>query len=364
MRLSPILSVYIGRQFLLGIGIVFAVFLCLIVIFDLIELLRRAAGHTEATIPVVIELTLLRLPSLAQQTLPFAVLFGGMLTLNRMTRTHELIVARSSGVSAWQFLAPGLLIALGIGVLTMTVFNPVASAMVSRYEQLEAKTLRGQTSMLAVSDSGLWLRQSDAMGQSVVHALRVANQGVELEDVIIFLYEGTDEFVRRIDARSASLKKGYWELTDAVITGPELQAKFFKTFRLTTSLTLEQIQESFASPEALSFWALPRFIDTLEKAGFSAVRHRLYWHSILAQPLLLCAMVLIAAMFSLRLTRRGGTGLLAAVGVAFGFLFYFLSDFVRAYGGTGEIPPIMAAWIPAGACALLGMGTLFHLEDG
>ena len=42
----------------------------------------------------------------------------------------------------------------------------------------------------------------------------------------------------------------------------------------------------------------------LERSGFSALRHRLYWHSLLAAPLLLCAMVLIAATFTLRQTRR------------------------------------------------------------
>ena len=76
-------------------------------------------------------------------------------------------------------------------------------------------------------------------------------------------------------------------------------------YRIDTELTLDRIQESFASPETMSFWDLPEFIETLEAAGFSARKHRLHWHSILAGPLLLCAMVLIAATFSLRLTRRG-----------------------------------------------------------
>src|SRR3546814_12939731 len=64
-----------------------------------------------------------------------------------------------------------------------------------------------------------------------------------------------------------------------------------ESYRLETSLTMEQIRESFASPETLSFWSLPRFIETLEAAGFSAVRHQLHWHTILATPLLLCSMV-------------------------------------------------------------------------
>ncbi len=364
MRLSPTLSIYIGRQFLIGIGIVMSVLVSLIFIADIIELLRKAAGKEGVGIGVIITMSLLQLPALAQKTLPFAALFGGMLTLNRLTRTHELVVARAAGVSVWQFLAPGLAIALLIGIATVTLFNPVSSVMVSRFEQLEAKYFSGRTSLLAVSRSGLWLRQADSTGQSVIHALRVSNQGVELQDVIIFLYEGTDTFVGRIDAKSARLRNGYWELDKALLTGPDRPAEYYDRYRLRTSLTLSQIQDSFASPETLSFWELPRFINTLEAAGFSAVRHRLYWHSVLATPLLLGSMVLISAAFSLRLTRRGGTGMLVAAGVLVGFLFYFLSDVVRAFGMSGGIPPVLAAWAPAGISTLLGLGMLFHLEDG
>jgi lipopolysaccharide export system permease protein len=31
---------------------------------------------------------------------------------------------------------------------------------------------------------------------------------------------------------------------------------------------------------------------------------------------------------------------------------------------SGAVPIVLAAWAPAGICALLGLTTLFHLEDG
>ena len=129
-------------------------------------------------------------------------------------------------------------------------------------------------------------------------------------------------------------------------------------------MTISQIQESFAPPETMSFWDLPGFIETLEAAGFSAVKHRIHWQSILATPMLLCAMVLIAATFSLRLTRRGGTGLLVLGGMFAGFLLFFLTDVVLALGMSGSIPVILAAWAPAGVFTLLGLAMLLHLEDG
>ena len=202
-----------------------------------------------------------------QKVLPFAALFGGMFTFGRLTRNHELVVARAAGVSVWQFLMPGLVIAILIGAFTITVFNPLSAVTASRHELLESKYLHGRPSLLALSRAGLWLRQSDSTGQSVIHAQSVSQQGLDLSDVIIFLYKGVDEFVGRIDAKSATLEDGAWSLKNVLVTGPDQPAEFHDTYLLETSLTSSQIQDSFASPDTLAFWALPKFITVLREAG-------------------------------------------------------------------------------------------------
>jgi lipopolysaccharide export system permease protein len=364
MRLSPILSIYIGKRFLADIGMVLAVLVSIIFIGDLVELLRRAWNRESVTLLLIFQLAVLKIPYMANKVLPFAALFGGMLAFVRLTRSHQLVVARAAGVSVWQFMLPALALAGIGGSLVVTIFNPLVSATLSRFEQLEAKHLRGRASLLAVSSSGLWLRQADDGGQSVIHALRVSQEGSELEDVIIFLYEGDDRFIGRIDAKSAVLEPGYWNLSEALITSPDSPARFVKTYRLETHLTLSQIQDSFASPDTMSFWDLPDFIRTLEAAGFSALRHRLHWQYLLAGPLLLFAMVLVAASFTLRQARGGGIGILVAGGAGVGFLLFFLTDVSLALGMSGGIPVALAAWAPAGACTLLGLAMLLHLEDG
>ena len=364
MRLSPTFSFYLGRQFLLGIGFVLGILLALIFLIDVVELLRRASGRESAALGLVLGMAALNLPNLAQKVLPVATLFGAIATFSRLTRSHELIVARAAGVSVWQFLAPALVIAVLLGAFVVTLFNPLAAIMSARYEQLEGRYLEGRQSLLAVSATGLWLRQADEFGQSVIHARHVSSAGTELREVIVFMYKGRDEFVGRIDAERAMLLDGRWQLSDALLTRPQEPAQRLPSYEIETTLTLAQIQEGFASPQTLSFWSLPGFIQTLEMAGFSATRHRLHWHNILAMPLLLAAMILLAATFSLRLTRRGHTGLLLGAGVLTGFLLYFVSDVVHAFGIAGNLPVILAAWTPTGICTLLGLSLLLHLEDG
>ena len=364
MRLSGTLSLYISRQFVIGLGIVFALFVVTVFVFDTVELLRRGSGKEAATFSLLIEMAVLRIPFMAQKVLPFAALIGAILCLTRLTRTQELIVARAAGVSVWQFLLPALTIALLIGGFVVTAFNPFASAMVSRFEQMEGRYLQGRSSLLAVSDAGIWLRQSNGTMTDVVHARRMARDTLTLHDVVIFRYEGDDRFIQRIDASEATLERDRWNLTNALVTAPDRPSETYAHYQIATELTLEQIENSFAPPETLSFWALPGFIRVLDESGFSSVRHRLYWHATIATPLLLCAMVLIGATFSLRLTRRGGIWLLVVAGILTGFLLYFLSDLVLALGLSGKIPAWLAAWAPAGIFSLLGVASLFHLEDG
>ncbi|MCE9651093.1 MAG: LPS export ABC transporter permease LptG [Parvibaculum sp.] len=364
INISWTLSGYLGRRFFTAVLMTFGVFLCLIYMIDLVELMRRSSSQSDMSFGVLASMALLNLPTVGGDTLPFAVLFGGMAAFLRFTRNNELVIARASGVSVWQFMFPALAVAFAIGTFIVTVYNPVASTMSARYGQLEAKYLRGQTSLLAVSPNGLWLRQADADGQSVVHALRISELGLKLEDVTIFLYDSGDSFSGRIDAHHATLEDGYWDLRDVWVSRLNDQPRHYDTFRQPTTLTLTKVQESFADPDTISFWDLPRFIDMAEAAGFSAKRYRLHFYDLLATPVLLCTMVLVGAVFSLRTSRLGGLVQLVLGGVFAGFVLYFVSDLSLALGLSGVLPPFLAAWSPAIVAMMLGLAVLFHLEDG
>lgn len=366
------LSRYIAKHFLLQAAIVLGVMAALIFTFDLVELMRRSAAREGISTSLVLELALLKLPSMIQRVTPFAVLIGCILTLSRLTRTQELIVARAAGISVWQFLFPCLAASLALSAVILGIINPLGATMLSRFEQLEARNFEGHSSMLSVSSSGLWLRQIDSEGvslsgqpsETIVHAMRVSPKEMELFDVIIFGFDGNDLFQRRVDARNARLENGYWRLEDATITAPNAPAEHHAHYTLPTKLTASQIQESFASPETLSFWELPSFIKVLEEAGFSADRHRLYFYSMLAMPLFLCSMVLMAAVFALKPHRMGGTGMLISAGIFTGFIVYFMTDLVNALALSGNLPTLLAAWTTTIVATVVGVVALLHLEDG
>ena len=109
---------------------------------------------------------------------------------------------------------------------------------------------------------------------------------------------------------------------------------------------------------------MPGFIAVLEQAGFSALQHKLHFHSLMALPLLLAGMVMLAAVFSLRQPRRGRTGMMITIGMASGFFIYFTTNIIYAFGSSGGLPVVLAAWAPTLILLMVSSAALLHLEDG
>lgn len=339
----------------------------LIVLFDLIELIRRSVNAEDLGLGVLLGLALLKLPRTLQDILPFAVMIGMMFALFRLARNSELVVIRSAGVSVWQFLAPTLLLVAGLGIFNLTVVNPFSADLYQSYEQLEEELLFERASALNIGRGGLWLRESRDGLQTVVHSHFVRQDGnvLFLSGISIFELDGMDRFQRRYEARDGQLLDGFFRLEHVWESGPGDPAVFHEELFLPTTISLGQVQESFAAPETISFWELPQFIKFSEDSGFSARPHRLYWHSLLASPLLLCAMVVVASAFYLTTNNRlGGWTRRGLAGLGAGFMLYFFTRLTYALGLSAILPLPLAAWSPAAVAALLSLAYLFHREDG
>lgn len=354
---------YLALQFLFGVITVYAVFLALAFSIDVVNLLDRTAGHSVST-AVVIGMALLHLPDSGQQMLPFAILLGCVFSFVRLSRSQELVATRAAGVSAWDFLLPPLTVAVLIGAFAVVAFTPVSAMMFREFASLEARYVKGQASQLSVDINGLWLRQGNEKSQSVVHALRVADQGEHLEDVVVFLYGANDAYRGRIDAVSGQLHERYWQLNDAWVSGVDGRPVHHDSYNLPTTLTPEQIQESFASPDTLSFWDLPSYIRAAQAAGFSASRYQLYLYTLYALPALFAAMVFMGASFSMHIPRQGGMAKVILFSAVSGFAVYFFDRLTTVMGRSGAVPILLAATAPAIASILIGITLVFAREDG
>jgi lipopolysaccharide export system permease protein len=361
MLIGRTLARYLSSTFLLSILSVFGTVFGLVYTLDFVETMRRAGDLEEATPFVVAQLSFLRTPAVAEQVLPFAVLFGSMAALLQLSRKLELVVARAAGISAWQFLQPGLLVALAIGVVSVAVYNPISAHMKQRASRMEAKIF-AKTKAAPAAD--IWIRQRSVDGQAIIRADAAVENSTILQRVTAFTFDHEGRFRERIEAPSASLKDGFWEFRNARVLNGNDPPQPYEGYLLASTLEPSQVRQSFTPPESVPFWRLRETIAQTEGAGLDATRYRLQYDILLARPLLFVAMVFVAATVSLRFFRFGGVARLVFGGVLAGFALYVVTELMRDLGSAGLIGALPAAWLPGVVGSLLGTLALLYQEDG
>jgi lipopolysaccharide export system permease protein len=354
---------YIASRFARTILAVFGLFFAIIYALDFVELLRRSGDTQGATASTVAYLSLLRVPTVVEQALPFAVLFGAMTAFLNLSRKLELVIARAAGISVWQFMAPPILVCGLIGVLSVVAYNPLSAMLKQRADALETRVF-GRASHGDEDVGGLWIRQKSIDGQAIIRADRSSGAGAVLAGVTAFVFDADGTFLERVDAAKARLSRRFWTFADARVMSAGEAGQSVGTYLLATTLTPAEVGQSFVTPESVPFWSLLDMASRTEQAGLDGTGYRLHYQTLLARPLLFVAMVLVAASFSLRFFRFGGIFKMVAGGVASGFVLYVMSKLVADLGSAGWLSPPVAAWSPAVVGAMLGSLALLHQEDG
>jgi len=332
---------------------------------DYVELVRRTADTVGASSWAVARASVYRVPQITERLLPFCILLAGIVSFLNLSRRLELVIARAAGMSVWQFITPALVAALVIGICGTTIYNPVSAFLQEQSKRLQAELMGEDLGGLRrTSGSRLWVRQRSPEGQSIINAQTSREQGLRLGGITAFTFDESGVFKERIEAKAAVLEIGNWRLEEARIYSPGSPAGPAQTYLLATNLNPEQVRESFATPETVPFWSLPRFIELADNAGLGAAGYRVQYQKLLALPFLFVSMMLLAGAVSLRFFRFGGVQKMVLGGVAAGFLLYVLSKFLEDFSKAGLLNPVAAAWIPVIFGGLIGALTLLHQEDG
>ncbi len=101
--------------------------------------MRRASDIPNVSAILVAKTSFYRVPQVTERVMPFCVLIGAMSCYLNLSRRLELVVARSAGMSAWQFISPAVVVAFVLGILATTIYNPVAAVLEEQSKRYEAE---------------------------------------------------------------------------------------------------------------------------------------------------------------------------------------------------------------------------------
>ncbi len=302
----------------------------------------------------------LRLPQIIAFLLPFSILLGTLITLATLNQNSEVISMKAAGLSAHQVLAPLIVAAFGVALVSFAFNDRIvsrASATLDRWQRAEY----GPIPMDQRSQSNVWVRDGDHL----IHVGTVTGRGgaTRLLDVTIYNRAG-GSLLAIVRAPRAIPQSGGWSLIGAnrfdVQHGTQTP---LGTVHVGTGVRPDQFTLSNVDADGLSFLGLWKAIGDLREAGrpTGALQAGL-WHK-LAGPLSAILMPLLGAVAAFGIARSGRLFIRAVIGMALGFAYFVADNFGLAMGNLGAYPPLLAAWGPFFLFLLIGESVLIQTEE-
>lgn len=354
------LNLYFFRRFIVSFFSSLLVVFALAYLIDMIEVSRRGR-FADVGFTTIALISALRVPSFIEQAFPFVILFASIFTLLSLNKKLELVVARASGVSVWQILAPFLLGSILLGLAATLLYNPLAAMAQAQSANIETQ-LGGKTR----SSTGLapWLRQNGEGVESIIGAKAISDGGLKLGGVTAFILADDGTVRDRIDAPTATLVEGAWQIDSPTVTRIGFSPERPPTYRLPTTLRPEFIEQKLADPQAIPIWELYSKIEVARSLGYNAEAFAMHYNTLVAKPALFVAMTLLAATVAVQFARTGQSSRTIIGGITAGFVLYVVTFLAQALGSNSVVPPVVAAWFPVLAAGLFGVTILLHQEDG
>lgn len=359
---SRALTWYLAKTFFVRIIAVLGMLVMVLMMLDLLgetgEILA-IPGNGE---PDLLRYVSLRVPMLIARFLPYSVLLATIITLAGMSANSEVVAMKAAGLSAHQILAPLLLTAMGVAIVSFAFNERVvtrSAATLKAWQDVEYAAIP------ETPDTRANVYFAD--GNDVLMAAQLTGRGEQtvLDDVTFYVRDDSGMIARQVEASRATFAAPGWRLENVTsfdvvtaqsreIDGPLVVAE---------GVTLGQVALQRVDPDAESLGELAQSISALSSAGRrTAELEAKWWHKI-SGPLSAVLMPLLGAVAGFGLARSGQMLARAVIGMALGFAYFVVDNAALAMASFGGYPPLLAAWAPFFLFLLVGETVLIKTEE-
>ena len=358
-----ILDRYLVSQFLRNLGTILAV---LVALYALIEFIERVDDFIEhsATFSQYLRYPLFKLPLMATQTLPMALLLAAFATIGQLSRSQQITALRCSGIGLWQIIRP-LLITGAVFCLIMLVGNGWVLPWSGREAGYILQTeLSGEEHSEEVAQD-LYLRDQ----QRILRITHAYTERGELRGVMMLEINERFKPVRRLDAVSASYEGGEkWRLQQVEerhfgADGRQLTGYAQITEQQISSRAPKELSEKWAIPGQLSLSELRQLGERLQQDGQDSRRYFGEMHLRIAQSFMPLIVILLGVPFALQRGRQATFGVGVALTLGVFVIYILLQAICMALGTAGLLPLPLAAWAANVLLLLVGSWLFLSLDS-
>ncbi|MEE4152855.1 MAG: LPS export ABC transporter permease LptG [Erythrobacter sp.] len=358
---SRTLTTYLAKMFVIRIAAVLVMLVLVLMALDLLSATGKILAIEGNGNGEIWRYVTLRVPQLISRFLPYSVLLATLITLVTLNQNSEVIAMKAAGLSAHQVLAPLLLTAAAIALVSFAFNERIvtrANATLKAWEAVEFGPIPQETGVRA----NVYLTDGD----NILTASSLVGNGdaIALDDVTWYKRAPGGMILEQVRATGATFADPGWRLENPVRFDVGAAAsREIETLVVAEELTPERIDVQSVDIEGQSFFELARTIEAFEALGQRTSEMEAKWWHRLAGPLSALLMPLLGSIAAFGLARSGQLFVRAIIGMALGFAYFVVDNAALAMGSFGGYPPLLAAWAPFLLFLLLGETVLIRTEE-
>ena len=183
---SFIINKYLSKEFIKVVLNMSFLFFCLGFVLNLFEEINFFKDYNVG-INVPILLSGLYVPGLLYNMFPFVLFLSGIWFFLKIKKTDEIIAMKISGMSNFSVIIVPSIIAIVLGIFFITILNPIASVLITKYETIKGSYEKDQEYLAAITVNGIWIKEKKENGTNIIRSSKMRNS--ELLDVSIYQYD-------------------------------------------------------------------------------------------------------------------------------------------------------------------------------
>ena len=339
---------YIINEYIKSLLVVIAVMLSIILLINLLDEFNFFKSKKDLKFIFFIIFTILKVPNVLINLFPFIVLFGGIVFYLKIYNHNEVISLRIMGYSNIQIILIPALTSFVIGYIIVFLIVPFSSSMLKYYEDLRSE-YNETKNLVFVNETGIWVLDKNEKEKNIIRIEKINKDFSSVNQVTIYNYDISNNFIKRIDADEGNIKDKNWQLNKVhIISGNKKSNKenYLNNYNYTSNININELKNIYKNTETTSLLDINKEMQTLEDKGYSTIDLRIRYQKLISFPIYLLAMSILSGLMIINLGKTSNYLKYGSYGVIISIIIYFLNDLSITIAKSGIISVDFSVWIP------------------
>lgn len=368
-----LLDFYVIRQFLLTL-IFSLIALCLIfLIVNLIESLDDFLDQSASFI-VIVKYYLYYFPEILKFLTPVAILVASLFSVGKLSTMNEITAMKSGGMSLFRFLAPFIIICLGISIFQLYFNGWIVPAANQQKIAIESKYLNKSSNKAPLYD--FFYRDNPFRNVNIQYYDAIAHEGnnIYIEDFSSLIQP---RMIRRTEAKRIiwdstnnkwQLKSGFVRIFNNYDSSnnkdninlftSKIELKKFDTMTIDLNLTHNEIVKLRRSVDEMNYDELKEYILLIQKGGKDVRFQLIKYYSDYAFAFADFIVILFAVPFA-SIRKRGGLAIQLTAAMLVSFFYMVFTQVGQTVGYVTNLNPELTGWMPNIIFLIAGVFIIF-----